>query len=90
MPLQRRVPKIGFSSRIGRVTDEIRLHELNTLDVDVIDIQVLKDANLVSKSILRAKVMLSGTIDKAVTLKGIGVTKGARQAIEAAGGKVEE
>jgi len=90
MPLQRRVPKVGFSSRIGRVTDEVRLHELNTLDVDVIDVQALKDANLVSKSILRAKVMLSGTIDKAVTLKGLGVTKGARQAIEAAGGKVEE
>jgi large subunit ribosomal protein L15 len=90
MPLQRRVPKVGFSSRIGRVTDEIRLNELNSLSVDVIDVQALKDANLISKSILRAKVMLSGTIDKAVTLKGIGVTKGARQAIEAAGGKVEE
>lgn len=90
MPLQRRVPKVGFSSRVGRVSDEIRLHELNLLDADVIDIQALKDANLISKDILRAKVMLSGTIDKAVTLKGIGVTKGARQAIEAAGGKIEE
>ena len=90
MPLQRRVPKVGFSSRVGRVSDEIRLHELNTLDADVIDIQALKDANLVSKNILRAKVMLSGTIDKSVTLKGISVTKGARQAIEAAGGKIEE
>lgn len=90
MPLQRRVPKVGFSSRISRVTEEIRLNELNSLAVDVIDIQVLKDANLINKSILRAKVMLSGTIDKAVTLKGISVTKGARQAIETAGGKVEE
>jgi len=90
MPLQRRVPKVGFSSRIGRVTDEIRLDELNSMNVDTIDIQALKDANLVNKSILRAKVMLSGKIEKAITLKGISVTKGARQAIESAGGKVEE
>jgi large subunit ribosomal protein L15 len=90
MPLQRRVPKVGFSSRVGRVTDEIRLHELNNLDADVIDLDVLKKANLISKSILRVKVMLSGKLDKAVTLKGIGVTKGARDAIVAAGGKVEE
>ncbi len=90
MPLQRRVPKVGFSSRVGRVSDEIRLHELNKLDVDVIDIDALKTANLITKSTLRAKVMLSGKIEKAVTLKGIRVTKGAREAIEAAGGKVEE
>ena len=90
MPLQRRVPKVGFSSRIGRVTDEIRLDELNSMNVDTIDIQALKDANLVNKSILRAKVMLSGKIEKAITLKGISVTKGARQAIESAGGKIEE
>ncbi len=90
MPLQRRVPKVGFSSRVGRVSDEIRLHELNKLDAGVIDIEALKAANLISKSTLRAKVMLSGKIEKAVTLKGIRVTKGARQAIEAAGGKVEE
>ena len=90
MPLQRRVPKVGFSSRVGRVSDEIRLHELNKLDADVIDLDALKAANLISKSTLRAKVMLSGKIEKAVTLKGIRVTKGAREAIEAAGGKVEE
>ncbi len=90
MPLQRRVPKVGFSSRIGRVTDEIRLHELNGLDVDVIDLAALKAANLIGKNTRRVKVMLSGKIEKAVTLKGIGVTKGAREAIEAAGGKVEE
>jgi len=90
MPLQRRVPKIGFSSRVGIVTDEIRLHELNNIDADVIDLAALKQANLVNKSIQHVKVMVSGKIEKAVTLKGIRVTKGAREAIEAAGGKVEE
>lgn len=89
MPIQRRLPKIGFSSRIGRVTAEIRLHELASLDVDVIDIAALKSARLINKSILRAKVILSGTIEKAVTVKGLMLTKGARSAIEAAGGKIE-
>ncbi len=90
MPLQRRLPKVGFTSRLARVTDEIRLNELNALTADVIDIAVLKEANLIAKSILRVKIMESGKVDKAVTLKGIGVTKGARAAIEAAGGKIEE
>ena len=90
MPLQRRVPKVGFRSRVGMVTDEIRLHELNNIDADVIDLAALKEANLVNKSILHVKVMVSGKLEKAVTLKGIRVTKGAREAIEAAGGKVEE
>ncbi|MEJ2142782.1 MAG: 50S ribosomal protein L15 [Gammaproteobacteria bacterium] len=90
MPLQRRVPKVGFSSRVGRVTDEIRLHELNGLDVDVIDLAALKAANLVRKDVQHVKVMASGKIEKAVSLKGIRVTKGAREAIEAAGGKIEE
>ena len=90
MPLQRRVPKVGFSSRVGMVTDEIRLHELNNIDADVIDLEALKEANLINKSIQRVKVMVSGKLEKAVTLKGIRVTKGAREAIEAAGGKVEE
>lgn len=90
MPLQRRVPKVGFSSRVGIVSDEIRLHELNNIDADVIDLAALKAANLVNKSILHVKVMVSGKLEKAVTLKGIRVTKGAREAIEAAGGKVEE
>ena len=90
MPLQRRVPKVGFSSRIGRVSDEIRLHELNKLDAEVIDLAALRKANLISKSVLHVKVMLSGKIEKAVTLKGIRVSKGALEAIEAAGGKVEE
>ena len=90
MPLQRRLPKVGFTSRLARVTDEIRLNELNGLDTDVIDITVLKEANLIAKSILRVKIMDSGEVKKAVTLKGIRVTKGARAAIEAAGGKIEE
>jgi large subunit ribosomal protein L15 len=90
MPLQRRVPKVGFRSRVGMVTDEIRLHELNNIDAEVIDLLALQQANLVSKSIQRVKVMASGKLEKAVTLKGIRVTKGAREAIEAAGGKVEE
>ncbi|MCW9024768.1 MAG: 50S ribosomal protein L15 [Gammaproteobacteria bacterium] len=90
MPLQRRVPKVGFSSRIGRVTAEVRLHELNNIDVDVITVDDLKMANIIGKHILHVKVMQSGSIDKAVNLKGIRVSKGAQAAIEAAGGKVEE
>ena len=89
MPLQRRLPKRGFSSRIGFVTDEIRTHELNLID-GVVDLAALKAANLVRNDILRAKVMLSGEVTKAVTVKGLRVTKGARAAIEAAGGKIEE
>ena len=90
MPLQRRLPKVGFNSRVGRVSTELRLHELTKVDADVIDLDALKSANLITKNILNVKVMLSGTIDKAVTLKGIKVSKGAREAIEAAGGKVED
>ena len=90
MPLQRRLPKIGFSSRIGRVTCEIRLGELNLVEGDVVDISSLKAAGLINQRMLRAKVMLSGTVDKAVTLKGISATKGAKAAILAAGGSVEE
>jgi len=90
MPLQRRLPKVGFTSRLARVTDEIRLNELNAMTEEVIDITVLQEANLIAKSIQRVKVMESGKIERAVTLKGIRVTKGARAAIEAAGGKIEE
>lgn len=90
MPLQRRLPKVGFRSRLAMVTAEIRLSELNGIDADVIDLAALQNANVINKNIKRAKVMLSGSIDKAVTLKGIRVTKGALEAITAAGGKVEE
>ncbi len=90
MPLQRRLPKVGFSSRVGRVSAEIRLHELAGVEADVIDVDALKAVNLITKNILNVKVMLSGSIDKAITLKGIKVSKGAKAAIEAAGGKVED
>lgn len=90
MPLQRRLPKIGFSSRVGRVTDEIRLNELSKVNADVIDVDALKAARLINKSIQHVKVIASGSIDKAVTVKGLRVTKGAKAAIEAAGGKIEE
>ncbi len=90
MPLQRRLPKVGFTSRVGRVSAEIRLHELAAVQADVIDLDSLKKANLINKSTLHVKVMLSGDLDKAVTLKGIKVSKGALKVIEAAGGKVED
>ncbi len=89
MPLQRRLPKVGFSSRVGSYSSEVRLHELTNVESDIIDLQSLKSSNLVTKKTLFVKVMLSGTIDKAITLKGIKVSKGARAAIESAGGKVE-
>lgn len=90
MPMQRRLPKVGFSSRVGRTTEQVRLHELAGVNADVIDLAALKAAGLVKKSTLRARVMLSGALEKAVTVKGIAVTTGAREAIEKAGGKVEE
>jgi len=89
MPLQRRIPKFGFASRKGVVTAEIRLNELTKVDAKVIDLAALKEANILTGKIKHAKVILSGEIKKAVTLKGIAVTKGAKAAIEAAGGKVE-
>lgn len=90
MPLQMRLPKFGFSSRVSRITAEVRTSELNKLDADVIDLDVLRNANLITASIKRVKVMLSGDVTKAVTTKGLRVTKGAQAAIEAAGGKVLE
>ena len=90
MPMQRRLPKVGFNSRMGLTTAEIRLHELNKVNADVIDVKALQDANLISRNIKRVKVMAAGKIEKAVTLKGIKVTQGARAAIEAAGGKIQE
>jgi large subunit ribosomal protein L15 len=90
MPLQKRLPKFGFTSRISRVSAEVRLAELNTVEAEVIDLAALKDADIIGGQMTRAKVFLSGEITKAVTLKGIACTKGARAAIEAAGGKVED
>ena len=89
-PLQRRLPKFGFSSRKARFSAEIRLHELAKVDADLIDLAALKAADLIGGSIQRAKVVLSGELSKAVTIKGLAVTKGARAAIEAAGGKIED
>ncbi|GJM12497.1 MAG: 50S ribosomal protein L15 [Pseudohongiella sp.] len=90
MPLQMRLPKFGFSSRVGRITAEIRTSELNKVDAEVVTVESLREANLITANIKRVKVMLSGDVTKAVTLQGIGVSKGARAAIEAAGGKVLE
>jgi large subunit ribosomal protein L15 len=90
MPLQKRLPKYGFTSRLAAVTAEIRLSELNLIEGDVADIEALLKARLINNNISRAKVVLSGEIKKAITLKGIGATKGAAAAIVAAGGKVEE
>jgi large subunit ribosomal protein L15 len=89
-PIQMRLPKFGFNSAMARVTAEVRLSELDKVEADVIDLQALKDADIIPNRMSRARVMLSGSVTKAVTIKGIGVTAGARAAIEAAGGKVED
>ena len=90
MPLQRRLPKVGFRSRKAKVTAEVRLNEIAAVNADVVDMQALYEADILPRTMKYAKVMLSGEINKPVTLKGIKVTKGARAAIEAAGGKIEE
>jgi large subunit ribosomal protein L15 len=90
MPIQKRLPKYGFTSRVSRISGEVRLAELNSVNADVIDIAALKAAGIIASHIQRAKVFLSGEIKQAVTLKGIPASKGAREAIEAAGGKIEE
>ncbi len=90
MPLQRRLPKRGFRSRVNRYAAEIRLAELALVDGDVADLESLKAAGIIGNGIDRAKVILSGTIERAVTVRGLGATRGARAAIEAAGGKVED
>ena len=90
MPLQRRMPKVGFRSDIKRTRAEVRLHELAKVEGAVVDLEALKKAGVVAPEAERAKVVLSGELKKAVTLKGVAATKGARAAIEAAGGKVEE
>lgn len=90
LPLQMRVPKFGFRSRVGMSTAEVRLSELAKVDGDVIDIDALKRANVLKRSVKRARIVLSGEIGRAVTVAGIKVTRGARAAIEAAGGKVED
>jgi large subunit ribosomal protein L15 len=90
MPLQRRLPKVGFSSRSKQYTAQVRLNELAAVGSDIIDLSALKNANIIGEKIRIAKVFLSGELSQAVTLKGIKVTKGAKAAIEAAGGTIEE
>ena len=90
MPLQRRLPKVGFSSRISIVTSQVTLDQLDKLTEKDINIDVLKKHNLITKNILRVKVMLSGEINRAINLSGIKATKGAKAAIEAAKGAISE
>ena len=90
MPLQRRLPKRGFRSMMSKNMAEIRLHELNLVEGETVDLAALRTAGLLNAGHLRAKVVLSGELTKAVTLQGVGATKGARAAIAAAGGKVED
>lgn len=89
MPLQKRLPKYGFTSRISLFTAEVRLSELNKVNTDVIDLEALRQAGLISAKVKRAKIFLSGELKKGITVKGLAVTRGAAAAIEAAGGKVE-
>ncbi len=89
MPLQRRLPKVGFVSRVSLTTAEVRLSELAKVEGDLIDLDTLKKAGLVAKSMKRAKIFASGKIDRVVNVKGVPVTKGAKAAIEAAGGSIE-
>lgn len=89
MPIQRRLPKVGFRSKIARTRAEVMLSELSKVQGDVVDLEALKKAHVVPVFAEKAKVVLSGEIKRAVTLKGIAATKGARAAIEAAGGKIE-
>ncbi|WP_373819556.1 50S ribosomal protein L15 [Glaesserella sp.] len=90
MPLYRRLPKFGFTSLKSLHAAEIRLSDLAKVDGNVVTLETLKAANVITKDVLSAKVILSGKIEKAVVVKGLGVTKGAKAAIEAAGGSIEE
>ncbi|QLB12213.1 LSU ribosomal protein L15P [Bisgaardia hudsonensis] len=90
MPLYRRLPKFGFTSMKSAVTAEIRLDDLTKIEGNVVTLEALKAADILSNGIQYAKVILAGKIDTAITVKGLGVTKGAKAAIEAAGGSIEE
>ena len=89
MPLQRRLPKFGFTSRKAAFVAEVRLSELASMNVDVIDLAALQAADVINDRMKDAKIILSGELTRAVTVKGLRVTKGAAAAIEAAGGKIE-
>lgn len=90
MPLQRRLPKYGFRSAKALITAEVRLGELDKLDAETVDLDALKAGNLVRKNTKHAKVILSGEIKRPLVVKGLRVTRGAKAAIEAAGGKIED
>jgi large subunit ribosomal protein L15 len=90
MPLQRRLPKVGFRSRKSLEKDEVRLNELNLVEGDVVDLEALKAAGVLNRAVKSVKIIASGEVTRALTIRGLGVTKGARAAIEAAGGKIED
>lgn len=90
MPIQRRLPKFGFTSRVGKYTDEVALSGIDKLNCEFVDLNTLKKHGLINQSIREVKVILSGEITRAVKLKGLRVTKGARLAIEEKGGTIEE
>nr|VFJ63193.1 MAG: LSU ribosomal protein L15P [Candidatus Kentron sp. FW] len=90
MPLQRRLPKYGFSSRKKYFTDEVRVGDLAALTVDRIDLDVLRSAKLIHQRVRRVKIILKGEVSKPFAIKGLTLTKGARVAIEAVGGRIEE
>ena len=89
MPLQRRLPKRGFASRTSRYNDEVRLYQLEVMTAEVIDLETLKSEKIVNHDAKKVKIINTGELTRAITVKGLGVTKGAKAAIEAAGGKVE-
>jgi large subunit ribosomal protein L15 len=89
MPLQRRLPKRGFASRTARYNAEVRLYHLAAMDTDVIDMETLRAAGLVNHDTRKVKIINTGKLERAVTVRGLAVSKGAQAAIEAAGGKVE-
>lgn len=89
MPLQRRLPKFGFTSRKAKYVAEVRLHELNAVEAEVITLDILKQTGIIRKDMLEARIIASGEINKSVTINGMHCTKGAKAAIESAGGKVE-
>ena len=88
MPLQMRLPKYGFTSRIGQVTSEVRTSELNKVEGGNISIETLKKSGVITSGTKRVKIMLSGKVDKKLTIQGLPVSKGAREAIEKAGGEI--
>ena len=90
LPLQRRIPRFGFRSRIGAVTAEVRVGELDRVIGDEVTLESLKAANIVAKQVKRARVFLSGEVHRAMTIRGVALTRGARAAVEKAGGTIEE